>query len=84
METLIQFAEADPNPSRRWLGATLIIFISSPEDMQIVLNSPHCLQKAFIYDFFNPDNDYNIGLFTARGKSYKINCMTSNNVVIHK
>lgn len=64
MEKLIQVCEAVPNPSRRWLGNTLIIIISSPEDMQIVLNSPYCLEKPFLYEFMDPDNN---GLFLAKG-----------------
>lgn len=68
MEKLIQVCEAVPNPSRRWLGQTLIIIISSPEDMQTILNSPHCLEKPFLYDFMDPNNN---GLFLAKAHIWK-------------
>lgn len=69
MQELIDVSEAVENPSRRWLGKSLVIVISSPTDMQAVLNSPHCLQKPFIYDFCEEIGYVNNGLFTAKGSS---------------
>lgn len=78
METLIQITEAVPNPSRRWMGQTLLIIVSSAEDMQTVLNSPHCLQKSFLYDYM--DLDVNVGLFLAKGNFNEIiHELASNN-----
>lgn len=57
-------SETVPNPSRYWLGPTLIVVVSSPEDMQTVLNSPHCLQKPYVYDYMSSGN---AGLFIADG-----------------
>lgn len=64
---IVKISVTHQNPSRYWVGPILFIVISSPEDMQTVLNSPHCLQKSHVYDFFDTFED-NDGLFTAKGK----------------
>lgn len=64
---LIRVSERFENPSRYWFGTTLAIIISSPEDMQVVLNSPHCLQKPYMYAFVDEDGN---GLFHAKGKLF--------------
>ena len=49
------------SPCAIWLGPEPYIVIDKPEDLQIVLNSPNCLAKADVYNFFHCAN----GLFTA-------------------
>ncbi|GAB0086095.1 Cytochrome P450 [Sergentomyia squamirostris] len=39
------------SPSRWWLGTTMYVLVKSPEDLQTVLNSPHCLSRGFVYEF---------------------------------
>lgn len=68
MRKLIELCEAVPNPSRRWLGPNLLIIISSPKDMQVVLNSPYCLEKPYLYEFMDHDN---VGLFLAKAHIWK-------------
>ncbi|KAJ6636721.1 putative cytochrome P450, partial [Pseudolycoriella hygida] len=65
---LIRISESFENPSRYWFGPTLIIVVSSPNDMQTVLNSPHCLQKPYLYSFFDVENN---GLFMAKAHIWK-------------
>lgn len=35
---------------KAWLGPELLIFADTPEALQIVLNSPNCLDKSPLYD----------------------------------
>lgn len=63
---LVKLSEAHQNPSIFWFGTTLITVVSSAEDMQAVLNSPHCLQKAFVYDLIAD----NIGIFMSKGNFF--------------
>ncbi|XP_019562033.3 cytochrome P450 4c21-like [Aedes albopictus] len=39
------------SPCRGWLGPELFVFIDNPEDLQVVLNSSNCLEKADVYRF---------------------------------
>lgn len=43
-------AEYTP-PVKVWMGPVLTILIDRPEHLKIVLNSPDCLDKAYLYDF---------------------------------
>jgi cytochrome P450 len=54
---------------RIWIGPKLTLYINSPECLQVVLNSPHCLKKpGFFYDTF----DYvKHGLVLANGDEWK-------------
>lgn len=49
------------SPAKMWSGPLLIVLIDNPEDLQVVLTSPHCLEKASIYKFFGCSQ----GLFAA-------------------
>lgn len=46
-----------------WLGPKCFIIINSVEDLQIVANSPDCLEKSEIYRLIPVRN----GLVTAKG-----------------
>lgn len=55
------------NPMRFWLGTKLFIFVTQPDDMQVILNAPECLSRDDVYDYikcFTGD-----GLVTLQGKS---------------
>lgn len=55
-----------PNPMRFWLGPKLFIFITQPDDMQVVFNAQECLSRDDVYDYikcFTGD-----GLVTLPGK----------------
>lgn len=56
------------SPAKMWFGPLLVILIDNPEDLQVVLNSPDCLEKASIYKFFNCP----LGLFEAPVHLWKI------------
>ncbi|KXJ83621.1 hypothetical protein RP20_CCG003848 [Aedes albopictus] len=57
-----------PSPCRAWLGPKLFVFIDNPEDMQVVLNSPNCLEKADLYRFFRCEK----GLFSSPASVWKV------------
>lgn len=40
-----------PTPLRFWLGPKCFVVINKPEDVQIVLNSQHCMDHADVYNF---------------------------------
>lgn len=40
-----------PTPLRFWLGPKFCVLVTRPEDVQVVLNSPQCLNRDEVYDF---------------------------------
>lgn len=50
-------------PFYAWFGGALVIVIDDPDDAQTVLTSKSCMEKAFVYKFFN----MGASLFTAPG-----------------
>lgn len=50
-----------------WMGPFCLIFLSSPQDVQTVVNSPHCVNKSDFYDVV-PNKT---GLLTAKGKVFR-------------
>ncbi|XP_037041332.1 cytochrome P450 4d1-like isoform X2 [Bradysia coprophila] len=77
---LIKLSETYQNPSIAWFCSTLIIVISSAEDMQIVLNSPDCLQKAHLYD----NLAVNDGIFKSKAHIWKQHRKLLNPTFNHK
>lgn len=63
MQIIVDVTTSTETPSRFWLGPQLIVIIGKAEDMQTILNSPNCLEKTYVYKFF----EKNVGLFTAPG-----------------
>ncbi|XP_062557032.1 uncharacterized protein LOC134221879 [Armigeres subalbatus] len=57
-----------PSPCRAWLGPKMFVFIDNPEDMQVVLNSTNCLEKADLYRFFRCEK----GLFSSPASIWKV------------
>jgi cytochrome P450 family 313 len=62
----------DPYVTKRlfkyWFGSVLIVSCLNPEDVKIILNSPHCLEKPrFIYSSIA-----NFALLTISGEEYKV------------
>lgn len=49
--SLTSLAKDYATPSRIWYGPYCAIILDKPRDLQIVLNSPKCLQKAEVYQF---------------------------------
>uniref|UniRef100_A0A1B0CES9 Cytochrome n=1 Tax=Lutzomyia longipalpis TaxID=7200 RepID=A0A1B0CES9_LUTLO len=41
-------------PLRCWIGTTFYIILEEPEDIKTVLNSQHCLNHPFTYEFVKP------------------------------
>ncbi|XP_063705861.1 cytochrome P450 4g15-like [Culicoides brevitarsis] len=57
------------NPPRFWMGPFLMVYMSEPDDLQVVLNHTNALSKTFIYKF---GHDY-IGksLLTIEGPKWR-------------
>ncbi|XKL64201.1 hypothetical protein PGB90_004287 [Kerria lacca] len=53
----------EPTPATAWILFNRLVIIGEPEDLQIVLNNPNCLQKNFMYDFLK--NALREGIFSA-------------------
>ncbi|KAF0760023.1 cytochrome P450 4C1-like [Aphis craccivora] len=64
MERIIKLFEIyGSEPFKMWLGTSLGVTISKPEDVQIILNSSKALEKDQFYKFFK--NTVGEGLFSA-------------------
>lgn len=61
---LLQFAKNNDTPVKTYIGSKLGITVDKPEDVKIILSSPRCLDKPFLFDFF----PYRAGIFTATCK----------------
>ncbi|XP_046735164.1 cytochrome P450 4C1-like [Diprion similis] len=59
-----------PSPYRVWLGPLLLIFLSRPEDVKTVLKSEKAIEKAKVYEFFQPW--LGKGLFTAPAEIWRV------------
>lgn len=55
------------SPTSFWLGPELIVFAETPETIQIVLNSQHCIDKSSLYKTFSLEK----GLVVGGGKLWK-------------
>lgn len=53
--------------TKLWLGPELLIVVNTPEALQIVLNSQHCLNKSKLYDVV----PVNKGLVVANGQLWR-------------
>ena len=63
---------------RIWLGPFCMVFVVKPQDLQTVMNSPHCLNKSQFYEII-PNKT---GLVTSKGKNVKKNNFKILNVII--
>lgn len=52
------------SPAKTWYGNILSIYVDQPEQLQVILNSNKCLQKAHLYKFLG----VNFGLIAADGE----------------
>ncbi|XP_049534888.1 cytochrome P450 4C1-like [Anopheles darlingi] len=58
---IIEISQSYRSPCRVWLGPKLFVFIDNADDLQTVLTSASCLEKADVYRFFKCE----AGLFSA-------------------
>ena len=49
-EVLVTITKGFGDVAKLWLGPELLIFVESPESLQIVLNSQKCMDKSPLYD----------------------------------
>lgn len=48
------FAEEFGSVIRLWLGTNLVIFLTEPDDVEVILNSNVHIEKSSEYRFFKP------------------------------
>uniref|UniRef100_A0A182QJY3 Uncharacterized protein n=1 Tax=Anopheles farauti TaxID=69004 RepID=A0A182QJY3_9DIPT len=65
---VLDVSKAYRSPCRVWLGPTLFVFTDNVDDLQAVLNSQHCLEKADVYRFFQCET----GLFSAPASIWRV------------
>ncbi|KFB52028.1 AGAP002196-PA-like protein [Anopheles sinensis] len=65
---ILDISKTYSSPCRIWLGPQLFVYIDNATDLQIVLNSPNCLEKADVYRFFQCE----LGLFSASASVWKV------------
>ncbi|XP_052890475.1 probable cytochrome P450 313b1 [Anopheles moucheti] len=65
---ILDITKTYQSPCRVWLGPKLFVFIDNADDLQTVLNSPHCLEKADVYRFFQCET----GLFSAPASIWRV------------
>lgn len=68
MKEAVEFMEQMDTPFYAWFGGALVMVIDHPDDVFTVLNSKSCMEKAFVYRFFN----MGASLFTAPGTCKQI------------
>lgn len=54
MNVALQYGNQYGNVIRGWLGSKLIIFLSDPDDVEVILNSQVHIDKSSEYRFFKP------------------------------
>ncbi|KAG5311952.1 CP4C1 protein, partial [Pseudoatta argentina] len=54
LNVCIKFAETYPSPFRIWIGPKLIIAIYEPNQIKIILQNRHCLNKSLVYKCLEP------------------------------
>lgn len=71
LNTMLGMIDDNQQLTKLWFGPYLVISINSPQFIKTVLNSEHCLQKAFVYDFLGVSQ----GLIASKRKSIQLlNC----------
>lgn len=63
MKEAVEFMQQMQTPFYAWFAGALVLVIDHPDDAYTVLNSKSCMEKAFVYRFFN----MGASLFTAPG-----------------
>lgn len=56
-------------PARFWMGPFFCVYVTEPNDLQIILNHPNALNKTFIYNF--GDDFVGKSLLTAESKLWR-------------
>lgn len=64
MKEAVEFMAQMKTPFYAWFGGALVLILDHPDDVFTVLNSKSCMEKAFVYKFFN----MGASLFTAPGE----------------
>lgn len=69
LQAIREFRETTGAPGKFWLGNRLFVYINDPAHIEIILNSPACLDKGNSYDFMV--ETLGDGLVTMKGM---LNC----------
>lgn len=63
MDEINEIAKKNQSPFMLWLGPKSFFFVDHPNDIQVVMNSKGCIEKSYLYRFFNGG----LGFFSASG-----------------
>lgn len=63
MAEAVEFMQQMQTPFYAWFAGALVMVLDDPTDVHTVLTSKSCMEKAFVYKFFN----MGASLFTAPG-----------------
>lgn len=66
MKATVEFMAEMKTPFYAWFCGALVLVIDDPDDVHAVLTSKSCMEKSFVYKFFNMGTS----LFTAPGECY--------------
>lgn len=64
MDQLKEITMKTQAPFILWLGPKSFLVVDHPDDIQVVMNSKGCIEKSYIYRFFNGG----LGFFSASGR----------------
>ncbi|XP_058448757.1 uncharacterized protein LOC131428729 [Malaya genurostris] len=67
MQYISRFLHTVSTPARAWAGPTLFVALHQPEHLAVVLNSPSCINRPYVYDFFRIEK----GLIAASGDLWR-------------
>lgn len=68
MDQIIEIATKNQSPFMLWLGPKSFFFVDHPDDIQVVMNSKGCIEKSYLYRFFNGG----LGFFSASGTFWRV------------
>jgi cytochrome P450 family 4 len=54
MTLALEYAQRYVNVARVWMGSNLIVFLTNPDDVEVILNSQEHIDKSSEYRFFKP------------------------------
>ncbi|XP_014482014.1 PREDICTED: cytochrome P450 4C1-like isoform X2 [Dinoponera quadriceps] len=63
LQSICLLTDIYPSPFRLWFGNNLLIFVTEPDHVKTILQSPSCLNKSMMYNHFKAW--LGMGVFTA-------------------
>lgn len=54
LQMLMYYGDRYDHPTRIWVGPDLYLLTANPEEVQVLLNAPECLNRDTTYEFVKP------------------------------